>query len=308
MFSPEVAVRQLSKNKHMNIMKLRPLFYLISGFLLAASIFSIVVWRFQLSEDFVGGTNYQIKLPNNPDKTIVQKVFQDNKIKLTSVTVSGSTYTLKFPPISQDQKVKLEDDFKKIDKNYETLKFSTQGPSLGRELINKTVVAIVLSAITLLLFIASRFSDITFGTGAVLAMIHDSIILIGAFSLLGHFLGAQLDSLFVTALLTTLSASVHDTVVTFDRIRELKRQKFQLDWVSLANQAVTETIVRSFNNSMTVIIMLFSLVLLGGETTRWFAAALLIGVVCGTYSSTGVAIPIVLFLKKLQSNRKNKKK
>jgi len=103
-------------------------------------------------------------------------------------------------------------------------------------------------------------------------------------------------------LLTTLSSSVHDTIVTFDRIRELRRQSYQKDWVALANQAVTETLTRSINNSMTIIFMLLSLVLLGGSTTRWFAAALLIGVVSGTYSSIGVAIPLVLFFK----NRRQK--
>jgi preprotein translocase subunit SecF len=147
------------------------------------------------------------------------------------------------------------------------------------------------------LFIGRRFKDISFGAGAVLAMFHDTFILVGSFSILGHFFGAELDSLFVTALLTTLSSSVHDTVVTFDRIRELKRQSFQKDWVSLANEAITETLTRSINNSMTIIFMLTSLVLLGGASTRWFATALLIGVVCGTYSSIGVAIPLVLFFK-----------
>ena len=107
-----------------------------------------------------------------------------------------------------------------------------------------------------------------------------------------------MDTLFVTALLTTLSASVHDTVVTFDRIRELKRLSYTNSWTELANRAVTEVIVRSVNNSMTIIFMLLSLVVLGGPTTRWFAAALLIGVVCGTYSSTAVAIPLVLLFKR----------
>ena len=149
----------------------------------------------------------------------------------------------------------------------------------------------------LFIFIGRRFRDLSFGSAAVLAMLHDTFILIGSFSLLGHFFGAEIDSLFVTALLTTLSSSVHDTVVTFDRIRELRRHSFQKDWVSLANQAVTETLTRSINNSMTIIFMLTSLVLLGGSTTRWFATALLVGVVCGTYSSIGVAIPLVLFFK-----------
>lgn len=98
--------------------------------------------------------------------------------------------------------------------------------------------------------------------------------------------------------MTTLSASVHDTVVTFDRIRELKRRNYRQNWVELSNQAVMETIVRSVNNSMTIIFMLLALVILGGSATRWFSTALLVGVIAGTYSSTAVAIPLVLFFKR----------
>lgn len=287
--------------KSINIMKLRPLFYLISALLLFISIFSIISWGFKSSIDFKGGTAYEIKLPNTTDSDKVREVFKKNDLDISSLSVTvDKTYLLKFATISQDKKVELETGLKEIDKDFTSLRFETLGPSLGKELLQKTVYAIILSAIMLLIYIGSRFKDISFGAAAVIAMFHDSFILIGGFSLLGHFLGAELDTLFVTALLTTLSSSVHDTVVTFDRIRELKKQKFEIEWVSLANQAVTETIVRSINNSMTIIFMLFALVMLGGSTTRWFASALLIGVVCGTYSSIGVAVPLVLFFKKLK--------
>jgi len=289
----------------MNIMKFRPLFLVISSLLILTSIFSIVKWGFKYSEDFIGGATFEVKMPDLKDKTPIEKVFVDNKISLRSISVSADIYTMKFLDISQEKKLTLESNLQKLDPKMETLQFSSVGPSLGKELIQKTIVAIILASISLLLFIGSRFKDVSFGVSAVLAMFHDTFILIGAFSLLGHFWGAQLDSLFVTALLTTLSASVHDTVVTFDRIRELKRQNFKIEWVTLANNAVSEVIVRSINNSMTIIFMLLALVVLGGSTTHWFALALLIGVVCGTYSSTAVAIPLVLFWKNLQT-RKNK--
>ncbi|MCL4384477.1 protein translocase subunit SecF [Patescibacteria group bacterium] len=294
---------------YLNIMKFRPLFYALSGFLIALSLFSIAKWGFRPSIDFKGGTIYQIKLPHISDQSKVVSVFRSNNIPISSISSAGeNAYLVKFINISQPQKLKLDESLKKLDKDFQSLQFETLGPSLGKELLQKTLFAVLLSAIALLVFIGTRFSDFTFGTGAIVAMFHDAIILIGSFSLLGHFLGAELDALFVTALLTTLSASVHDTVVTFDRIRELKRQKYQIEWVELVNQAVTETIVRSFNTSMTVVIMLFALVVLGGSTTRWFALALLIGVVCGTYSSTGVAIPVVLALKKWQAGRHSKTK
>lgn len=279
-------------------MKFRPLFFVISTFLIGISIFSIVKWGFQYSEDFKGGATFEIKMPNTQDKTNIEKIFNDQLVGLKSVSGTSGIYTVKLLDIAQDKKLTLEKNLKALDKDFEVRLFSTRGPSLGKELIKKTIYAIIFSSLALLLFIGSRFSDFSFGAGAVLAMFHDAFILIGSFSLLGHFLGAELDTLFVTALLTTLSASVHDTVVTFDRIRELRRLTVTRSWVDLANRAVTEVIVRSINNSMTIVFMLLSLVALGGSTTRWFAAALLIGVVCGTYSSTAVAIPLVLLFKR----------
>jgi len=282
----------------MNFMKFRPLFLIISASLLFASVFSIIKWGFQWSVDFSGGSSWQISLPSKPDINEIKKIFSDEKINLESISNNQEKYSLKFENISSDQKNKIDQSLKKLDQNFIDLQFETLGPVLGKELLKKTVYAIILSALSLLLFIGTRFKDLSFGASAVLAMFHDAIILVGSFSILGHFFGAEVDALFVTAILTTLSASVHDTVVTFDRIRELRRNTYQLDWVQLANQAISEVIVRSINNSMTIIFMLFSLVVLGGASTRWFATALLIGVVCGTYSSTAVAIPLMLLSKK----------
>ncbi len=284
-------------------MKFRPLFFFISLTLIATSIFSIVKWGFKKSIDFSGGSVWEFTLPNASSDQIKQ-IISDQEVNILSINSSDNIYTIKSSPIDQDQKLQIESKLFAISPEFQEQRFESLGPSLGRELLKKTIFAIILSSITLLIFIGKRFSDLTFGAGAVLAMFHDAFILIGSFSLLGHFFGAELDSLFVTAILTTLSSSVHDTVVTFDRIRELKRKHFNIDWVSLANQAVTETIVRSINNSMTIIFMLAALVLLGGDTTRWFAAALLIGVVAGTYSSTAVAIPLVLFFKSKKINKK----
>lgn len=282
----------------MNIMKLRPLFISISLILILGSIFSISFWGFKASIDFTGGAVWELnsaKINENNYK----EVFSKNQIELKAINSLGNNnYLLKFNDISLTQKDILNSSLKEIDPDIKELKFESLGPTLGKELLQKTIFAVVLTSLFLFLFIGRRFRDFSFGTSAVLAMLHDTLILMGSFSILGHFFGAELNSLFVTAILTTLSSSVHDTVVTFDRIRELKKQTYQLDWVKLSNQAVTETLTRSINNSMTIIFMLTSLVLLGGDSTRWFAAALLIGVICGTYSSIGVAIPLVIFFKK----------
>jgi len=282
----------------MNIMKFRPLFLVISSFLLISSLLSIIFWGFKPSIDFIGGADWQINLPSNPDTSKIEEIFSKNNISNLVIIHNNTQYDLSFQDINTDQKNTLDKAIKALDSNYTELKYESLGPTLGKELLQKTITAIILSSLFLLLFIGRRFKDLTFGTSAVLAMFHDTFILVGCFSILGHFFGAELDSLFVTALLTTLSSSVHDTVVTFNRMRELKNKNFTIDWVDLANEAVTETLSRSINNSMTIVFMLLSLVVLGGSTTKWFATALLIGVICGTYSSTGVAIPLVLFFKK----------
>ena len=131
----------------MNIMKFRPLFFLVSSFLLLVSIFSIYKWGFQFSEDFTGGSTYEVKLPNITDDSGIKKIFQDNKINIRSLLKTDKIYTLKFVDISQDQKVKFDTAFKKLDKDAEILQFSSVGPSLGQELIKKTIYAIILSSI-----------------------------------------------------------------------------------------------------------------------------------------------------------------
>jgi preprotein translocase subunit SecF len=288
----------------MNIMRFRPLFFVISILLLGFAVFSMIFWKFKPSIDFAGGTVWELNFSKEIDTVELSNIFEEKEITLSTITpTSDNQFSLKFANINPDQKTELNEAIVILDPDVQELKFETLGPTLGKELLRKTVFAIVLSSLFLFLFIGRRFKDFSFGISAVIAMFHDTIILIGSFSALGHFFNAELDALFVTAVLTTLSSSVHDTVVTFDRIRELKRHNYKIDWVDLANQAVTETLTRSINNSMTIIFMLTALVALGGQSTKWFAAALLIGVVSGTYSSIGVAIPSVLFFKK-RSKRK----
>jgi preprotein translocase subunit SecF len=126
---------------------------------------------------------------------------------------------------------------------------------------------------------------------------------LGIYSILGHFYGAEIDFLFVTAMLTVLSFSVHDTIVVYDRLREQKK-KVGGDLIDLANRALSQTMVRSLNNSFTIIFMLVALILLGGETVKWFSVALLIGTISGTYSSPFVAVPILVTWDEIQKRIK----
>jgi len=253
-----------------NWMKYRFIYFVISAVFLSAGIFSLFKWGLNLGIDFTGGT-------------IVEYKFSDGSTKIFNE----------------------RQDFK--DQKAEEIRFETVGPSIGPDLIKKTIIALSVSATLILIWVAIQFKSIKFGISATLATLHDSLILIGGFSLLGHFFGVQIDFLFVTAVLTILSFSVHDTIVVYDRIREKSKKydpKLGSDITKIANSALTETMVRSLNNSFTIIFMLLSLVLLGGESVRWFAVALLIGTISGTYSSPFVAVPILVTWEELEKKFK----
>ncbi|MDQ5981441.1 MAG: preprotein translocase subunit SecF [Patescibacteria group bacterium] len=145
-------------------------------------------------------------------------------------------------------------------------------------------------------YVAYQFKDKKYGIAAILAVVHDTIILLGSFAIFGKFLGVEVDTLFVTAVLTTLSFSVHDTIVVFDRIRENLRKNTGHSLESIIDTSILTTLPRSLNNSLTIIFMLTCLFLFGGITIKWFVVALLIGTILGTYSSPFVASPLLYLL------------
>lgn len=254
----------------MNWMKYRWLYLLISGTLIIAGIFSMIKWGFAVGIDFTGGSLLEYRLPD------------------------GSVKTYKEKSIDQAKKIEIKANLEKeVGGTVTEIRFEDVGPSVGPETLKRTIYALLISTGAILLWIAYQFKNYKFGISATLATLHDSLILIGSFSILGHFFGAELDFLFVTALLTILSFSVHDTIVVFDRIREMRKHDSRRI-SELADAAISETMVRSINNSFTIIFMLLALILLGGDTIRWFAVALLIGTVSGTYSSPFVAVSILV--------------
>ncbi len=260
-------------------MKFRWLYLMISGVILASGILSIIKWGFNIGIEFTGGV-------------VAEYRFSD-----------GTQKVYKYPPKEAGEIEEIRADFKA--QNAVEVSFDNVGPAIGPELVKKTLYALGLSAGLILLWIAYQFKSFKFGISATLATLHDTVILLGSFSLLGHFFGAEIDFLFVTAMLTILSFSVHDTIVVFDRIRERKK-KLNLggSLTETANEAISETMVRSLNNSFTIIFMLLALILMGGDSTKWFAVALLIGTISGTYSSPFVAIPILVTWDELQKKLK----
>jgi preprotein translocase subunit SecF len=280
----------------MNWMKYRKIYFGVSGVFIIASIFGLVSWGLKLGVDFRGGAIIEYRLDSSISTEKVSNLIEDKTIEISSISKTGDdSYIFRLPPITQEEKEIIRTSLvtEYGEEKVEELRYEVVGPSVGPELVQKTVYAILVAAGIILIWIALQFKSIKFGASAVLAMLHDSFILIGSFSILGFFLGAEVDFLFVTALLTTLSFSVHDTIVVYDRIRE-SQGKADGGIYELANKAVSETMVRSLNNSFTIAFMLLSLLLLGGTTVKWFATALFIGTVLGTYSSPFVAVSLLV--------------
>lgn len=286
-------------------MKYYYLYFVISLLVIVPGVITLFLVGLKPSIDFTGGSTItwdtQSTIPNDKLNDVITK----NNATLRETEYVGSTLTLTTTPLTQTTYQAIMQDGSLASYGIKEQSFDTVGPSLGKELIKKTLFGILLAAVVIMIYVARRFRDLRFGVSAILAMLHDSLVLIGSFALLGHFAGVEVDTLFVTALLTILSFSVHDTIVVYDRIRELRKHYSYLSFEDIVNRSVVETMGRSINNSMTIIFMLLAMYLLGGETIRLFILALLIGTISGTYSSTFTAAPILILWEKLSLRRKS---
>ncbi len=291
-------------------MKYKYVYLGISAILVTVSLISLALFGLKPAIDFTGGALLEVHI--DTDKQVDTDKLTENINQIENIDVyaiqtvtNENNYIIKMNYIDEPKKNEILDKVKEdYGSNITELRFETVGPTLGKELLMKTGVSVLLASMAILLYVAHQFKDKMYGISAILAMFHDTIILLGTFSLLGHFYNVEVDVLFVTALLTTLSFSVHDTIVVFDRIRESLKRGVPLSFEQIVDKAVTETLPRSLNNSLTIIFVLTTLALLGGVTIRWFVVALLVGTIAGTYSSTFVASPLlVIFMRKFRNKK-----
>ena len=297
----------------MNFMKWRWLYFAISLVVIIPGMVSLILFGMKPAIDFTGGSLLEVRFNQISEKSSLSySSLKDNLseiYELDAIQQSGENQIiLRGKHLNNEQKNLILEILSDNYGSIEERRFEAVGPSLGKELLTKTLIGVVIAAGLIMIYVWAQFSELKYGVSAILAMLHDSMVLLGVFSLLGYFYGIEVDILFVTALLTTLSFSVHDTIVVYDRIRELRGKYSKYSLVSLINTAVTETLSRSINNSVTIIIMLAALAMLGGETIRWFAVALLIGAVTGTYSSTFTAAPLLLLWEDVSKFIKQKRK
>jgi len=299
----------------MLIVKNRKIFYAISGILVLASILAISVWGLNLGVDFKGGSLLEVSFSSNrPEIMAVKEVLTPLNFGDFSVrTTRESGHIIRMREINQAEKELVIQALEKLNPVTED-RFDSIGPLLGKEASRKSLIAIGLVILAIILFITFVFRKVSkpvsswkYGLVAILALTHDVLIPTGVFAVLGQFQGVEVDTLFVTALLVVLGFSVHDTIVVFDRVRENLRRDEEYHerkpFDEVVGSSIRETLVRSINTSFTTLIALVVLYLIGGEATKMFSLVLIIGIIAGTYSSIFIGSPLLVTLEKWQSKK-----
>lgn len=269
------------------------------------AVLFVVLFGLNLGIDFTGGAIFKYKIQNEAiDKSIIEAnilgKFSEHNIEVSRSTVSDGYITIQTDLIDSNVSTAVNSSVDVTEARLDS--FESVGAVLGAEAIKKSLLALVMALIAVLFYIAFAFKDIPqpyssfkFGASALFAMFHDVLIVVGVFAFLGKFLGVEIDLLFVTALLTIIGFSVHDTIVVFDRIREnLMTKGYGKGFEKLVAISVNQTLRRSLATSFTVLIVLVSLAIFGGASIKFFVLAFIIGIVVGTYSSIFIASPVLI--------------
>ena len=313
----------------MFIIKNRKIFYIFSGILIIISILSLFIWKLEVGIDFKGGSVIEIGyIDTKPDLATLNGniVTLAKNISLGAYVlqpVGENDYSIKSRLVSDKERQMIEDAFSSNGTyQIDVKEVNSIGPLIGKEAAQKAIVSIILVILCIVIFITFAFRKVSkpvqswkYGLMAIVALAHDVIIPTGVFSILGHYLGYEVDTLFVTALLVILGFSIHDTIVVYDRIRENLKIATSENTLTESNkevkpgkktfemivgESVRQTFVRSINTSMTTILALIVLYFLGAEATKHFALALIIGVATGTYSSIFIASALLVTIEKWQ--------
>lgn len=293
----------------MIIIKFRTVFFVISSVIIAAAIASLLMFGLTPSIEFTGGTQIEASYAVRPPSSALASSLTTAGITGFSIHETGTSgYLVRAEPISESIRATLPSIFS-VSGASSTIESVTEiGPTIGRELRNKSILAVSLVLIAILLFIAFAFRRVSrpvsswiYGAVALVGLVTNVIVTTGFFALLGHLFGAQVDTLFVTALLTVVGFSVHDTIVVFDRVRENLKvneaEHLHEEFALIAGKSLNQTFVRSVNTSLTVVITLLALFFVGPHSTEDFALTLLVGIVCGTYTSLALSTPLLVAIE-----------
>jgi len=292
------------------------IWFVISGIVIIPGIIGLILWGLNLGIDFKGGTLLEINFPSieNVEQTKINEILVANGIENAQISKSGvQNFLIRLKPIEHEVQQKIMAEISQKIGEVKEVRLETVGPTISRDLARKAFISVILASLGIVIYLAWAFRRVPrpvtswrFGVCAVAALIHDVLVVTGIFSILGHFFKVEIDSMFVTALLTIIGFSVHDTIVVFDRIRENLKTRYGESFANIANHSVYQTLGRSLNTSLTVIFTLLALFLFGGATIKYFALALLIGIIAGTYSSIFNATPLLVLWQEIIIKKKVK--
>ena len=299
----------------LNIIGYKNTFLSISGILVGAAILAVILFGFKEGVDFSGGTLWKFRVPQSePSLQDVENVFK-NDLQVsdirTNYDLANRDFLARLSSISEADHQKFLAALKAKFTSFEEVSFESTGPSIGKELRTKSLIALVIVLIGISLYIAFAFRKVyrpvsswKYGWITLLTLFHDVSIPAGLLAILGHYSKIEIDSNFIVALLVVMGFSVHDTIVVFDRIREnLFLDRGKTDFGKVINESVNQTLARSINTSLTLILVLVALYFTGPVTLRYFVLTLLVGVTTGIYSSIFVASPLLLVWQRATGRR-----
>lgn len=298
----------------MNIIRYQKYFFILPAFLVLLSVVAIGVWGLKVGIDLSGGSLLEVSYANGrPTVEQIHAAVDTLGMGEVRVQPTGENgFILRERDLSNDEHTALLSALGTLGSVKEE-QFTSVGPILGQELMHKAWIAIALVVISIILFIAFAFRHVSkpvqswkYGIVAIITLMHDILLPVGLFAFLGFLIGAEVDSLFIVALLTILGISINDTIVVFDRIRENlrlnedhhKREPFE----ETVGRSISQTIARSINTSVTVLIVLAALYFLGPEATKNFSLTLIVGMIAGTYSSIFLASPLLVVWERFSAS------
>lgn len=295
----------------MNFIALRKIFYTISGALVFASAVAFAFWGLPLGIDFTGGSLMELEFagPVPSQETARDRIaaFQLGDVQIQQTGEKGAI--LRMRDMDEETHQQVLGALGGAGSKLVEKRFVSVGPIIGGELKQKAVWALVLVLVMIIAYIAAAFRHVSFpisswkyGVVAIIALVHDVAIPTGLFIYLGKFHGVEINALFISALLTILGFSVHDTIVVFDRVRENLRKRVGADFEETVNISIHETVTRSINTSLTLLLVLLTLFFFGGDSTKYFSLALIVGTVVGVYSSIFIASPLLVTWQKWSSS------
>lgn len=294
----------------MNIIKYRYIYFFISGALIVASIAFLFIFGLKTGIDFTGGTLWQIKpaADNQQLATDNLKQFFENELNVKNAMIypeaESKSYLIKFGHISEADHQKYLTELNAKFGQIEEMSYETIGPTIGSELKRKSIWAVILVLLGISLYVAYAFRKVSYpikswkyGIITLLTLFHDVIISAGLLIFFGWKFGVELDTKFIVALLVIIGFSVHDTIVVFDRIRENLLIRNIKDLGEIINSSISQTMARSINTSLTLVLVLLALFFFGPLSLKYFVLLIMAGTIIGTYSSIFIASPLLLFFR-----------